>query len=310
MQGAEGVGMRLEPIERKVLRAVGVVLAVVALGAGGLALWSRYQVYAEQKAAEQRREYEQQMARLMEQELLAEGMSRGVVRATLGAPDSVWGQGELAESWYYGSTRNYGSVLLRFEHQQLVDIERTASDPPEGGGAPPRATVALMHPTEPIQPPLDGSIQWRLISQLSLNYLSLVGEDSGAPAGEQANPGSRGRRSGAPLRELLRLYNFGDTSTGEKHVQGITAVQSDPWYARVRSEQGLSFARGRRVTLELDEDHFSGGGTYLFASVIERFLAMYASMNSFSALVARVRSKQKTYTLKEWQPRAGFRPLI
>jgi len=180
----------------------------------------------------------------------------------------------------------------------------------EGGGAPLRATVALMHPTEPIQPPLDGSIQWRLISQLSLNYLSLVGEDSGAPAGEQANPGSRGRGSGAPLRELLRLYNFGDTSTGEKHVQGITSVQSDPWYARVRSEQGLSFARGRRVTLELDEDHFSGGGTYLFASVIERFLAMYASMNSFSALVARVRSKQKTYTLKEWQPRAGFRPLI
>jgi type VI secretion system protein ImpG len=88
------------------------------------------------------------------------------------------------------------------------------------------------------------------------------------------------------------------------------AVNTEPLYARVRSEQGLSFARGRKVTIDLDEDHFSGGGTYLFASVIERFLAMYASMNSFSALVARVRSKQKTYTLREWQPRAGFRPLI
>jgi len=181
----------------------------------------------------------------------------------------------------------------------------------EGGGAPIRATVALMHPSEPIQPPLDGSIQWRLVSQLSLNYLSLVGEDS-----PELGPGGAGSReknrqqSGAPLRELLRLYNFGDTSTGEKHVQGITSVNSEPWYARVRSEQGLSFARGRKITIDLDEDQFSGGGTYLFASVIERFLAMYASMNSFSTLVARVRSKQKTFTLREWQPRAGFRPLI
>ena len=180
----------------------------------------------------------------------------------------------------------------------------------EGGGAPLRAVVALMHPTEPIQPPLDGSTHWRLISQLSLNYLSLVGEDS--PERFRANraPQISKPRSGAPLRELLRLYNFGDSGTGEKHVQGITAVDSEPWYARVRSEQGLSFARGRRIVIQLDEDHFSGGGIYLFASVIERFLAMYTSMNSFSALVARVRSKQKTYTLREWQPRAGHRPLI
>jgi len=180
----------------------------------------------------------------------------------------------------------------------------------EGGGAPLRAIVALMHPTEVVQPPLDGSIQWRLISQLSLNYLSLVGEDS-PEAASKPEPSAEGKpRSGAPLRELLRLYNFGDTSTGEKHIQGITAVNTEPLYARVRSEQGLSFARGRKVILDLNEDQFSGGGSYLFASVIERFLAMYASMNSFSALVTRVRAKQQTYTLREWQPRAGFRPLI
>ncbi|MFH1765714.1 MAG: type VI secretion system baseplate subunit TssF [Gemmatimonadota bacterium] len=180
----------------------------------------------------------------------------------------------------------------------------------EGGGAPLKATVALMHPTEPIQPPLDGSIQWRLISQLSLNYLSLVGEDSPETARGLMTPEGGKPRSGAPLRELLRLYNSGDSSSGEKHVQGITAVNSEPWYARVRSDQGLSFARGRRIFIDLDEDHFSGGGIYLFASVIERFLALYASMNSFSALVARVHSKRKTYTLREWEPRAGYRTLI
>ena len=167
-----------------------------------------------------------------------------------------------------------------------------------------------MHPSEPIQPPLDGSTHWRLISQLSLNYLSLVGEASPENwSGSATVPGEKAK-SGAPLRELLRLYNFGDSSAGEKHVQGIVSVNSEPWYARVRSEQGLSFARGRRISIDLDEEHFSAGGIYLFASVLERFLAMYASMNSFSALLARVRSKQKTYTLREWQPRAGYRPLI
>lgn len=180
----------------------------------------------------------------------------------------------------------------------------------EGGGAPIRGTIALMHPTAPIQPPLDGTLHWRLVSQLSLNYLSLVGEDPGASGARSLRERAEKPRSGAPLRELLRLYNPGDASTGEKHVRGITRVESEPWYARVRGEHGLSFARGRRVSIEFDEDQYSGGGIYLLASVLERFLALYSSMNSFSALRALVRSKNRVYTLREWEPRAGHRPLI
>lgn len=180
----------------------------------------------------------------------------------------------------------------------------------EGGGAPIRGVLALMHPTEPIQPPLDGSLHWRLVSQLSLNYLSLVGEQAARGGGSSLSERSEAPDTGAPLRELLRLYNFGDSSVGEKHVRGIVAVESEPWYARVRGEHGLSFARGRRVRIDFDEDQFSGGGIYLLASVLERFLSLYSSMNSFCALVARVRSKHKTYTLREWEPRAGNRPLI
>jgi len=46
-----------------------------------------------------------------------------------------------------------------------------------------------------------------------------------------------------------------------------------------------------------------GGGVFLFASVIERFLGEYVSLNSFSQLVARTR--QRKDILKEWPPRAG-----
>ena len=43
-------------------------------------------------------------------------------------------------------------------------------------------------------------------------------------------------------------------------------------FARVISESGISFARGTRIHLELDEEQFVGGGVYLFASVLERGL--------------------------------------
>lgn len=162
----------------------------------------------------------------------------------------------------------------------------------EGGGAPLARTQLLLHPTRPIEPPLDGSLLWRLVSQLSLNYLSLVDG------------------TGDTLRELLRMYNVGDSDIAEKQIRGIASVDSEPWYARVQGPHGISFARGRRIHLEFDESRYSGGGIYLLAAVLERFLALYASMNSFSALVARVRQQHRTYTLREWPPRAGDRILV
>jgi type VI secretion system protein ImpG len=161
-----------------------------------------------------------------------------------------------------------------------------------GSGSALKRIVSLIHPTPPIQPPLGSSTFWRIVSQFSLNYLSLV--DGG----------------GSALQEVLHLYNFGDQEIGEKHIRGISRVESEPWYARVRGEHGLSFARGRKVTIDFDESLYSGGGIYLLASVLERFLGLYSSMNSFSKLVARVQSKQKTYTLREWHPRAGLKPIL
>ncbi len=55
--------------------------------------------------------------------------------------------------------------------------------------------------------------------------------------------------------------------------------------------------------MELDEDQFVGGGVYLFASVIEHFLAQYVSLNSFSQLA--VRTRQRKEVIKQWPPRAG-----
>jgi type VI secretion system protein ImpG len=85
-------------------------------------------------------------------------------------------------------------------------------------------------------------------------------------------------------------------------------VRSAPTFARILTEHGLTFARGRRVEIDLDEEQFTGGGIFLFGTVLERFLGLYASINSFTVLAAR--SQQRKRSVYEWPPRAGWKPLL
>jgi len=63
-----------------------------------------------------------------------------------------------------------------------------------------------------------------------------------------------------------------------------------------------------QVVIEFDEDKYVGTGIFLFASILERFLGQYVSVNSFSQMVAR--TIQKKEVLKEWAPRSGNRILL
>jgi type VI secretion system protein ImpG len=155
---------------------------------------------------------------------------------------------------------------------------------------PIRRISALVKPTSVVHPPLGRPQLWRLVSQLSLNYLSLV--DGG----------------GDQLREILRLHNFAGSAAAEQQIAGIVGVSSEPAFSRVASEHGLAFARGRRVELELDEEQFSGGSAYLLAAVLERFLGLYASMNSFTILAASTRQRQRP--MRVWPPRSGWKALL
>jgi type VI secretion system protein ImpG len=62
------------------------------------------------------------------------------------------------------------------------------------------------------------------------------------------------------------------------------------------------------VTLEFNESKYVGSSVYLFASVLEKFFALYASLNSFTQFVAR--TEQRERPLKQWPPRAGEQILI
>jgi len=159
----------------------------------------------------------------------------------------------------------------------------------EGFGAVKRI-VALRKPTAAVRPPTGKSVLWRLISHLSLNYLSLVEEGRDA------------------LTEILRLYNFSESAFLEKQIAGLLSLKSHRHFARVISENGIGFVRGRQVEIEFDEEQYVGGGVYLFASVLEHFLGLYASINSFSQLLARTRQRKEP--LRQWPPRAGQAILL
>ncbi len=156
--------------------------------------------------------------------------------------------------------------------------------------APVKRIVALVKPTRTIRPPMGRNRLWQLLSQLSLNYLSLVSDGL------------------EPFQEILRLYNFGETMHGDKQIDGLMRLESQPHLAPVSGEGSLFFARGMRVEMEFDEDQFVGGGVYLFSAVLERFLGLYVSLNSFVQL--RVKTRQRREILKLWPPRAGRRILI
>jgi type VI secretion system protein ImpG len=156
----------------------------------------------------------------------------------------------------------------------------------------PAASVirALRRPTQSYDPPTGRGQLWRLISQLSLNYLSLEEDGRGA------------------LQEILRLHNFTDSSSLENQIAGISRLTARPHVALTRSHFGITPARGTQVEVEFDERQFVGGGLFLFANVLERFLGCYTSMNSFCQLVAF--SSQRKEAVREWLPRAGSKTLI
>jgi type VI secretion system protein ImpG len=158
------------------------------------------------------------------------------------------------------------------------------------GAAPLSRIRCLRKPTETLRAPMRRSTQWRIISHLSLNYLSLC------EGGREA------------LQEILKLYDFSDSSATRQQIAGITRLSSRQVVGRPSSMPWNGFCRGLEVSLEFDEEKYVGSGVFLFASVLERFFGLYTSLNSFTQLIAT--SQQREQALKRWPPRAGEQVLL
>ncbi len=152
---------------------------------------------------------------------------------------------------------------------------------------PARLIACLKKPTQQLSPPRSGQNLWRLISHLSLNYLTL----------------EEGEDSLKALREILRLYSYSDTSHTHHQINGIREFEQKRVVRRLGPEAWRGFLRGTEITLTFDESVYAGSSAFLFASVLNYYLALYASTNSFTQL--RIRSMQREGEWKRWPPMAG-----
>jgi type VI secretion system protein ImpG len=115
-------------------------------------------------------------------------------------------------------------------------------------------------------------------------------------------------RRPVPLQEILKLYDVSGSSVVRQQIEGITNVSGKRVVKRPAIMGWHGFCRGMEVTIHFDEGKYVGSGVFLFASVLEQFLGLYASLNSFTQLVARTQQREKP--LKIWPPRAGEQILL
>ncbi|MFR0716258.1 type VI secretion system baseplate subunit TssF [Enterobacterales bacterium BD_CKDN230030183-1A_HGKHYDSX7] len=148
----------------------------------------------------------------------------------------------------------------------------------------------IRRPTRPCRPVLDGQLQWALISNLSLNYLSLLSAD--------------------PLKAVIGAYDFvalhdiQQARSTRKRLEAISEVCTHPLDWLIKGQP----IRGLRTHLHIDQSGFlCEGDLYLFSCVLSQFFALYASINSFHQLEVTNTANNEHYT---WPLLTGKQPLI
>ncbi len=159
-------------------------------------------------------------------------------------------------------------------------------------GVPARAITMLRAPTRP-RPPLGlTDSPWRVIAHLTPNYATLAPQDHEDPS---------------VLRDHLALYGRTDDASMRRQVDGVLSVRAQPVTRRLPGQDRLAFARGLQIRLKLDDAAFEHGRLFLFSAVLERFLAEFSAINSFTECVFET---QNEGTYAKWPPRTGRRRNI
>lgn len=157
-------------------------------------------------------------------------------------------------------------------------------------GGPWREVRLLRKPTSPHRFDTGKGQLWRLISQLSLNHLSL--SSSGVDG----------------LREMLRLYDLPRSASNQQVIGAIVAVDYQATHAFLAGKPFDTLVRGTEVRLTVNELSFVGTGLHLFTQILDRFFALYAHVNSFTRLT--VISSHTGKVLFACSPRVGEEALL
>lgn len=171
------------------------------------------------------------------------------------------------------------SIELMCTNRNLPEALRAGDIVEPTDSSPPNARFRnILKPTTTICPPLGKGLSWRLISHMSLNYVSLADVNH--------------------FKELLRVYDFEseyDAQQALSHQRMLDGILSVRTSFDERMVRGAPL-RGSQIAVELNEDHFAGeGDAYLFATILDRFMGLYATLNAYTQLTVRFSRSGQVY---------------
>jgi type VI secretion system protein ImpG len=160
-------------------------------------------------------------------------------------------------------------------------------------GAPVAAVRCVAGPSQPHPSFAEGSVAWRLLNQLSLNYLSLLDSDPDQGA--------------VALREMLALYCHPADLNAQRQVEGVRSISSRAVTRRMPSPGPITVGRGIEITVTLDDAAFEGTGAFVLGAVLAAFFAQYVSINSFTETVIRTLGRGE---IMRWPARGGVCAIL
>jgi len=160
-------------------------------------------------------------------------------------------------------------------------------------GGPVQSVRVLGGPSQPFPSFAEGGMAWRLINQLSLNYLSLADTDPDQGA--------------SALRELLALYCHPLDLSSQRQVEGVRSVSAKPVTRRMPAPGPITFGRGLEITVTMDDGAFEGAGAFVLGGVLSHFFAQYVSINSFTETVVRTVGRGE---IMRWKAQEGVCAIL
>ncbi|MEO0929236.1 MAG: type VI secretion system baseplate subunit TssF [Pseudomonadota bacterium] len=155
----------------------------------------------------------------------------------------------------------------------------------------PRSSLPAVLPSAGPDDTRRDELNWRWISQLSLNHLSLAEDGTDA----------------APLRALLALYADRGDPALVRHAQALRTVSSGPLFERLPIKGPICFGHGTEVTLDIDEGVLSGHSQLLLSALLAQLLRRQAAINAVVRTKTRLSGSQEEVA---WPLTLGNRTMI
>jgi type VI secretion system protein ImpG len=144
-------------------------------------------------------------------------------------------------------------------------------------------------PSPSYNPPINGDFLWKIVSNMSLNFLSLDTAES--------------------LRTIIDTYDFigaYDIAQKNKTSMMLGGLKSISHKSEEMLYRGLPI-RGIKATVDINPNKFDSlGEVYIFSSILNEFLSLYSNINSFHQLIVNV-DNEGTFV---WKHKMGSRSLI